>query len=186
MTQTQSALVEALYRVPGHGKAEIVDGRVVRMSPTGVKPGRAGGEIYFSLKLHEKQMGGGYAFPDNIGFIVDLPRRGSFSPDAGWCVGDPNRMGFAEGAPLFAVEVRSEGDYGPRAERSILAKIRDYFAAGTVVVWDVDVRDVVAIKKYTAADADRPTVFLEGDVADAEPAVPGWRFPVDQLLGRGH
>jgi len=25
------------------------------------------------------------------------------------------------------------------------------------------------------------TVFLEGDVADAEPAVPGWRFPVDRL-----
>ena len=80
MTQTQSALIEVLYRVPEHGKVEIVDGEVVRMSPTGIKQGLAGGEIHFSLKLHEKQVGGGRAFPDNIGFIVDLPRRGSFSP----------------------------------------------------------------------------------------------------------
>jgi len=186
MTQTQSALVEALYRVPEHGKAEIIDGEVVRMSPTGIKPGRAGGRIYLSLQRHEEVVGGGYAFPDNVGFVVDLPRRGSFSPDAGWCVGNPNQMGFADGAPVFAVEVRSEGDYGPRAERAILAKIKDYFAAGTVVVWDVDVRDVVAIKKYTAAEADGPALFQEGDVADAEPAVPGWRFPVDNLLARGH
>lgn len=133
------------------------------------------------MTLHERQMGGGYAFPGNVGFVVDLPRRGSFSPDAGWCVGDPNQMGFADGAPVFAVEVRSEGDYGLRAEREILAKIKDYFAAGTAVVWDVDVRDVVAIKKYTAAEADRPALFREGDLADAEPAVPGWRFPVDDL-----
>jgi hypothetical protein len=38
-----------------------------------------------------------------------------------------------------AVEVRSEGDYGPAAEREMAAKRRDYFAAGTQVVWDVDV-----------------------------------------------
>jgi len=39
-------------------------------------------------------------------------------------------MCFLEGAPHLAVEVRSEGDYGPVAERDITAKIADYFAAG--------------------------------------------------------
>lgn len=38
MIQTQSALIEALYRVSEHGKAEIIDGEVVQMSPTGIKP----------------------------------------------------------------------------------------------------------------------------------------------------
>jgi len=47
-------------------------------------------------------------------------------------------MRFASGAPIFAVEVRSENDYGPAAERAMAAKRADYFACGTLVVWDVD------------------------------------------------
>ena len=47
-------------------------------------------------------------------------------------------MRFIEGPPTFAVEVRSENDYGPAAEREMAAKRADYFEAGTLVVWDVD------------------------------------------------
>ena len=47
-------------------------------------------------------------------------------------------MRFIEGAPTFAVEVRSENDYGPAAEVALAEKREDYFAAGTTVVWDVD------------------------------------------------
>jgi hypothetical protein len=35
------------------------------------------------------------------------------------------------------VEVRSEGDYGPRAEQELARKRADYFEAGTRAVWDV-------------------------------------------------
>jgi hypothetical protein len=37
------------------------------------------------------------------------------------------------------------------------------------------------IKSYRASDPDHPIVFRRGDVADAEPAVPGWTLPVDDL-----
>ncbi len=47
-------------------------------------------------------------------------------------------MRFIEGPPTFAVEVRSENAYTPAAEIEIAAKRADYFAAGTLVVWDVD------------------------------------------------
>ena len=47
------------------------------MSPTGGVPGRASGEIYISLHDYERRVGGGYAFPDNVGFIVNLPNRRS-------------------------------------------------------------------------------------------------------------
>src|SRR5205807_1962515 len=109
----------------------------VLMSPTGGIPGRAGLKIGLSLSRHEDEHGGGVVLPDNVGFIVDLPNRESFSPDVAWHTG-PVDMGFIDGAPIFAVEVRSEGDYGPAMERAIAAKIADYFAAGTRVVWDVD------------------------------------------------
>ena len=50
----------------------------------------------------------------------------------------PNPMRFIEGPPTFAVEVRSENDYGDAAEVEMAAKRADYSAAGTSVVWDVD------------------------------------------------
>lgn len=91
-------------------------------------------------------------------------------------------MKFYEGAPVFAVEVRSENDYGPAAEAAIAEKRAYYFAAGTQVVWDVDMLSDEVIKSYRASDPDHPIVFRRGDVADAEPAVPGWTIAVGDLL----
>jgi len=48
-------------------------------------------------------------------------------------------------------------------------------------VWDVDLRAAV-VRAFRAADAERPTVYTRGDEADAEPAVPGWSMPVDDLF----
>jgi len=175
------ATIEDLYKVKG--KAELVDGEIILMSPTGSMPGRAGGRIYRSLDDHERAVGGEYAFPDNVGFTVQLPHRESFSPDAGWYVGPDTGMRFPEGAPIFAAEVRSENDYGLVAEREIEAKRADYFACGTLVVWDVDLLSEDVVKVYRASDPDNPTIHRRGDIAEAEPAVPGWRLPVNDLFG---
>jgi Uma2 family endonuclease len=167
--------------VPEHGKAELVNGELVRMSPTGGLPGRASGAIYISLRLYERKAGG-HAYPDNVGFLVKLPHRESFSPDAAFYTGGPPGMKFLEGAPVFAVEVRSEGDYGPAAEKRMAEKRADYFAAGTRVVWDVDLLSQDLVKVYRASDPGNPTVYRRGQVAEAEPAVPGWTMPVDELF----
>jgi hypothetical protein len=64
-----------------------------------------------------------------------------------------------------------------------MAKKRgDSFAAGTVVVWDIDVLSPDVIKSYNADDPETPKIFRRGDIADAEPAVPGWRISVDELF----
>ena len=39
------------------------------------------------------------------------------------------------------------------------------------------------IKSYKASDPANPVIFRRGDIADAEPAVPGWRMAVDELFG---
>ena len=180
------ATVEDLYRVPDNGKAELIDGEIVRMSPTGGIPGRASGEVYMALRDYERSGDRGYAFPDNVGFVVDLPRRGSFSPDAAFHRGPLQGGKFMEGAPVFAAEVRGESDYGPKygpkAERDLMEKRADYFAAGTLVVWDVDVLREGVVGVYRAEDPDTPTLYRSGDMAEAEPALPGWSIPVDELL----
>jgi Uma2 family endonuclease len=87
--------------------------------------------------MYQREIKRGIAFGDNIGFIVDLPHRKSFSPDAAYYIGKPTGMKFLQGAPIFAVEVRSENDYGSQAEKAIAEKRADYFAAGTEIVFSL-------------------------------------------------
>ena len=54
--------------------------------------------------------------------------------------------------------------------------------AATQVVWDVDVLREELIRVYRASDPANPTIYRRGETAEAEPAVPGWRFPVDELF----
>ena len=62
------------------------------------------------------------------------------------------------------------------------AKRHDYFAAGTLVVWDVDVLESEQVRVYRSSDPENPTVYRRGDLAEAEPAVPGWTIPVEDLV----
>jgi Uma2 family endonuclease len=182
MSTKTEATVDDLYRVPDHRKAKIVNGELVLMSPTGGVPGRAAGKIYISLCNYEKSVGGDYAFPDNVGFIVKLPNRRSFSPDAAFYRGELRGGLFLEGAPVFAAEVRSADDYGPAAVASMALKRADYFAAGTLVVWDVDVLREKVVRVYRTTGPEEPVVYCSGEIAEAEPALPVWTLEVDELF----
>ena len=96
-TTTRPATIEDLYKV--EGKAELVNGEIVHISPTGCDPGRAGDAIMVSLWQHAKLHGAGIAIGDNKAFRVNLPHRQSFSPDAAFHIGPPTGMRFFEGAP---------------------------------------------------------------------------------------
>ena len=181
MIQTRPiATIADLYRV--EQKAELVNGEIVVMSPTSAGHGRVSGRIFQSLLEHEQRTGHGYAFPDNVGFIVDLPQRQSFSPDAAYFLGPIDDNEFVDGPPTFAAEVRSPEDFGPIAEKVMAAKRADYFAAGTLVIWDVDMIREKVIRVYRSTAPSEPTIYTPNDTADAEPAVPGWTMPVSALL----
>jgi Uma2 family endonuclease len=178
---TRATLAD-LARTPG--KAELIGGRIVELMPTGIRPNEVAGNIYASLRSYVRTNKCGRAFTDNIGFSVPQLSSGreSFSTDASYYMGPvpANVMRFVEGAPTFAVEVRSENDCTPSAETEITAKRADYFEAGTVVVWDVDPL-AETVTCYRNGEPS-PVVFHRGEVADAEPAVPGWRLPVDEAF----
>jgi len=166
-------------------KAELIDGQIVLLMPTGRKPGRVGGRIYRSLDDFATASGKDEAYPDNVGFSIPRLNSGreSFAPDASFHFGpfpaDPLR--FLDGPPALAVEVRSENDYGPAAQAEFAAKRDDYFEAGTKMVWDVD-PIAEEIHVYPAAASDQPITFGRGQVVDAEPLLPGWRVQVDWIF----
>ena len=180
MSTKVEATIEDLLKVKQ--KAEIVNGEIILMSPTGILPSYVTGEIFSSLREYSKRQKHGRAVTDNAGFVVNLPHRKSFSPDVAFDVSMGKGMKFFRGAPVFAVEVRSEGDYGPSAEREMAAKRADYFAAGTLVVWDVDLLSEDVVRVYRATDTANPTLYRRGEMAEAEPAVPGWTIPVNELF----
>lgn len=177
------ATLEDLYQVDG--KAELVGGRIVPLMPTGRRPNLIAGRIYRSLADHVDRVGEGECYTDNMGFVVRELSSGrrSFSPDVSFYDGPfpRNAMRFIDGPPTFAVEVRSEGDYGAAAEYEIAAKRADYFEAGTEVVWDVDPL-AESIRVYRALTPDDPAPLCRGQAADAEPAVPGWLMPLDRIF----
>jgi Uma2 family endonuclease len=178
------ATLDDLLRV--EEKAELIGGRIVYIMPNGEYPGTVAFEIAVCIREFVRQFGRGKAYSDNVGFALATPLpsgRLSFSPDAAFHDGPPlsKNMRFVPGAPTFAVEVRSENDYTPKAERDMADKRSDYFLAGTQVVWDV-YPIAETITKYVASAPITPVVFRRGNEADAEPALPGWRLKVDDVF----
>ena len=172
MTTKTRATLEDLYAAPG--KAELVEGELVLMSPTGDKPGWAGDEIFFSLRSYVRMISFGRAVSDNKGFLAHLPNRRSFRPDAAFYTGRPGDMKFFPDVAVFAAEVRSENDYGPKAEEAMAAKRADYFATGCQVVWDVDLLSVHVACVCWASAPDNPTRYRHGETAGIiQPAMLG-------------
>jgi Uma2 family endonuclease len=174
------ATLEDLHNV--RERAELVEGRILELPLKGDLPSSAAGAIVAGLLEHSRVTKIGRAHMSRVAYIVDLPHRQSFSPDASYHTGKRTGMKFLEGAPVFAVEVRSENDYGPTAERMMAQKRADYFACGTLVVWDVDLLGDDVVRSYRTDQPYTPTVFRRGDTANAEPAVPGWTLPVNTLF----
>lgn len=75
MSTKVEATIEDLYAV--EGKAEIVNGEIIYVPPTGDVPGYAGDEVFSSLRQHARDIGGGRAVGDNKGFLSRIFRTAS-------------------------------------------------------------------------------------------------------------
>lgn len=161
------------------GLAEIVNGEIMLLPPKDFRHTRASMYISDCLMEYEARTQRGWGFMTGQHYPVKLPHRLSICPDVSFY--EPPEIS-GSGALLFVVEIRSAGDYGLPAERKIAAKRADYFAVGTKVVWDVDIRQEGWIRSYRAEDPANPLVFTRGDYAHAEPALMNWSMDVSDLI----
>ncbi len=167
-------------------KAELVNGYVVTQPPNGYWHARLASRIVMSLDRHIEVLGVGETFTGLLAYALDEPLesgRQSFSPDASYYAFNLSKtlLGPVPGPPTFAVEIRTSEELSSAGDAEYEAKRKDYFYAGTLVVWDVDPR-AKTVTKYAAADPLTPVVFAAGSVADSEPAVPGWTLALDALF----
>ena len=176
------SLVEELSRVDG--KAEIIHGQIVHLPMAGCWPGIACGEILYSLHGYAKVTKYGCSFGSRAGFLVDLPHRKSFCPDTGYYIRPTCGNGILRGcACLRGGKSVMRKIMAPLLNARWPAKRADYFAAGTLVVWDVDLLSDAVVRIFRDGDPDHPAIiYRRGQTAEAEPAVPAWTMLVDDLF----
>lgn len=121
--------------------------------------GQARGEVGLLLRRNPDHLVG----PD-AAFIATASCPPRLSPE-----------GYLLTIPELVVEVRSKND----TQAEIDQKVRDYLAAGVVLVWvaDPDTRTVTAHRANQS-----PAVFAAGGTLTADPVIPGFAVPVADLL----
>jgi len=175
-TQITTREFEALA-IASDQRMELVDGEIITVSPVQLKHSWIVLELGYHLKQWIKAGGGGMAGTE-LGFNLGQNTLRAadlyyISPERS--AGMEDYDGFWDGAPDLAVEVVSPTE---RAN-DIEAKITDYLAAGTRLLWIIypRTRTVHVIRP----NEPRPVLHV-ADTLAAPDILPGFALPVGTLF----
>jgi len=171
---------EELARMPGVGPCELVEGRVVPVSPGGTEHSLVTANAVQVLKEFVGQSRLGKILTGEAGFYT---RR---NPDT---VRGANvlfisaerfdrrmrELTFLDVAPELVVEVLSRDD----TVMDLTAKLREYFAADVKLVWVVDPR---AHRVYVYRSLVEVRELTETDTLSGDDILPGFAAPVIALF----
>jgi len=158
---------------------DLIDGRVVRMSPAGRRHGRIAVQIAKPLSIFVDDRGLGEVYAAETGFILARNPDVVVGPDVSFVRADRLTVdiddeGFLPLAPDFAVEVISPSE---RAGR-IRVKVQKYLDAGVpLLVLLYPRRRQVAVYRDGIVEMLGP-----GDVLDGGEVLPGFRLPLAGLF----
>ena len=179
-----------LASLPENGRGyELVEGRLVRMPPTGGWHGRISMDLGTALNNYVKAHHAGVVFGAETGFLVGRPGEPEtvLAPDVAFVArerlpdpGDPALGGYWRVTPDLVVEVASPTQYGPE----LAEKARQWLLAGAQLVWVV----WPAARRVDVwlQDADTNPVASRGpgDTLDGQPlpALAGFTLSLDDLF----
>jgi Uma2 family endonuclease len=157
---------------------ELVDGELVKMSPSFLPEARVVRTILLLLGTFVAQHRLGEVFGPDLGYELS-PHRVR-TPDVSFVraeklVAYGNPQEFAKLVPDLAVEVIS-----PEVKYSYLQrKIRDYFEAGVRLLWIVDPSMQAVTVHHSPVDL---RVLTTADTLSGEDVIPGFSCPVAELF----
>lgn len=175
-----------LARLPDDARGfELVEGRLVRMTPPGGEHGSSASEAQVALGVFVKAHGLGRVLSAETGFLVSQPGQLDtvLAPDVAFVrrdrvppKGSAEWRGFWRLAPDLVVEVAS-----PSQSRSELAeKARLWLAVGVRLVWVL--WPLVEKVDVWSAGAVEPHILGSVDSLDGMDVVPGFTLPVASLF----
>jgi Uma2 family endonuclease len=171
---------ERLLGIGDLGPAELVEGRLIMMSPAGGKHGRVALSIAYRLEAHASARGLGLVLAAETGFLIARDPDTVRAPDAAFVAaarvppeGPPE--GYWPFAPDLAVEVVSPSDRWTDVE----SKVASWLGAGTRLVWVADPNS----RRVHVYRPDRDVRLLSGgDVLVGEDVLPGLSMSVAELF----
>jgi Uma2 family endonuclease len=179
--QTAIALItgEELQAMGDIGPCELIDGRIVPMSPTGGRHGIIESRLDSALSVFVRQQNLGWVLTGEVGIYIrrnpDRVRGADivFLSRERWPEGPPE--GFLEGAPDLVVEITSPNDRW----QEVRQKIAEYFSIGVRWVWIVEPenRAVLAFRSSTDFQQLGAEEMLVG-----EGTLEGFTLPVANLF----
>ena len=177
---SQLLTAEDVERIALPGKqVELVRGRLVVREPPGTWHGVIAANLTCLMGDFVRAHGLGIVAAQDTGFKIATDPDTIRAPDLAF-VGREGaqripRRGYAELAPDLVVEVLSPGD----TPGEVLAKVADWLAAGTRLVWLVDPeRSEVRIYRRDGT----LSVLRESDSLDGEDVLPGFSCPLRDVL----
>lgn len=178
---------DELLALPDDGLMyELVEGRLVRMPPSGGGASNIGLRLASALQTFAEPAGLGVVTGADGEFVMSAPgqKDTAFAPDAAFVRADraPSRNSPEwekawRLAPDLAAEIASPNQYRPE----LADKARRYLEAGVRLVW-------VVWPKYSQVDvwrpgADQPVATLNlGEQLDGLDVLPGFTYPLSRLF----
>lgn len=164
--------------VPGK-QVELVRGQLVVREPPGTRHGAIAANLTYWLSSFVRQHELGSVFAQDTGFRIARDPDTVRGPDVAFVARERAKripqQGYAELAPDLVAEILSPGD----AAADVLAKVADWLAAGTRLVWVVDPeRSVVHVYRPDGS----LTVLHGNDSLDGETVLTGFRCPVANIF----
>ena len=179
---TSLMTADDLLRLPdnAHG-LELIEGRLVRMSPTGWIHGKIINAIANTLSDFVYAQHLGEVCGAETGFLIDQNPDTVLAPDAAFVraehVTNPDEEGFLRLAPDLVVEVALPSQYRPEMEE----KAQRWLNAGCRMVWLVWPK----AKQIDIWRSNIPSVTLNAaDNLDGADVLPGFRCQIAKLLQR--
>lgn len=171
---------EELARHPiPNARTELVRGRLIVREPAKSQHGLVAARVLIAIGIYLESNPIGQVLAAETGFTLARNPDTVRAPDVAYLRADRvprvEVVGFDELAPDLVVEVLSPGD---RA-RAVQAKVDDWIAAGTLLVWVIDPRRRVA--RVYRADGT-VSVLPETDSLDGEDVLPGCSLGLSRVL----
>lgn len=161
---------------------ELVEGRLVKMSPTYGVHGRRTSDLHYALESYVRQHQLGVLTAAETGFNLTRPgekRETVLAPDIAFIRMDHAPLveveAFPHVAPDLAVEVASSSD----SRRRMGEKARRWLERGVRLVWVVWPRRREV--DVWQPGATQPHVLAASDTLDGADVVPGFSIPVTQV-----
>ncbi len=169
---------DELLRMGDIGPCELIDGRIIHMTPTGEEHGMIESNLVHDLRAFARQHKRGRVSSGEVGiYIRRKPDRIRAADVAFVSAGRLTGLskGFLDVAPELVVEIMSPDDRW----QAMREKLADYFSIGVERVWVVEPqsRKVLVYSSTTqVAELD------EDDTLRGEGALEGFAMPVADLF----